>query len=172
MNQKEKTIKQNILTSAHTDFEKGMHVHAFFKTHNQNTSNDLVQDTFMKTWKYLLKGGEIELMKGFLYHILNNLIIDEYRKRKHISLELLTIKGFEIEEDKNENMINFLDGKTALSKISQLPLTYQKVMTMKYIQDLTLLEMSLLTGLTKNSLAVKLHRGLEKIKILYNKKTP
>lgn len=52
--------------------------------------------------------------------------------------------------------------------ISKLPQTYRSVMRMKYIQDLSLLEMSLITGQTKNATAVKLHRGLEKLKILYN----
>ena len=171
MDLKERIKQQAILTLAHSDYEKGLNVHAFFKTHNHATSNDLVQDTFMKTWRYLLKGGKIEIMKAFLYHVLNNLIIDEYRKRKNISLDTLTEKGFEVKEDKTENIINFLDGKKALLLIAELPLAYQQVMRMKYVQDLTLVEMSLITGFTKNSLAVKLHRGLEKIKIIYNKKT-
>lgn len=172
MNLKEKNKNQKILDLAHHDHEKGLTVHAFYKTHNHSTSDDLVQDTFMKTWRYLMKGGKIEIMKAFLYHVLNNLIIDEYRKRKNTSLDLLIEKGFDIKEDSTENMINFLDGKKALLLISRLPPSYQKVMRMKYVQDLTLTEMSIITGSTKNSLAVKLHRGLEKIKILYNKKTP
>jgi RNA polymerase sigma-70 factor (ECF subfamily) len=171
MDLQERIKQQAILALAHSDYEKGLNVHAFFKTHNHATSNDLVQDTFMKTWKYLLKGGKIEMMKAFLYHVLNNLIIDEYRKRKNTSLDLLLEKGFEPQEDKNESMINFLDGKKAILLIVQLPSTYQQAMRMKYVQDLTLTEMSLLTGQTKNALAVKLHRGLEKIKNLYNKKT-
>lgn len=171
MNTREKTKKQTLLTLAHNNYEKGLNIHAFFKTHNHSTSDDLVQDTFIKTWKYLLKGGKIETMKAFLYHVLNNLIIDEYRKRKNTSLDLLIEKGFEIKEDNIEKITNFLDGKKALLLISQLSINYQKVMRMKYSQDLTLTEMSLITGFTKNSLAVKLHRGLEKIKILYNKKT-
>ena len=65
------------LTAAHISFEKGLNVHAFFKTNNHATGEDLVQDTFKKTRIYLARGGKIDLMKAFLYHILNNLIIDE-----------------------------------------------------------------------------------------------
>ncbi len=169
MNLKEKNNQQAILTNAHKDYEKNLNTHAFFKTHNHATSDDLVQDTFLKTWKYLIKGGKIEIMKAFLYHVLNNLIIDEYRKKKATSLDILLEKGFEIKEDNTENIINFLDGKKALLLIAHLPLNYQPIMRMKYIEDLSLLEISIITGQTKNALAVKLHRGLEKIKILYNK---
>lgn len=170
MDLKERIKQQAILSIAHHDYEKSLTVHAFFKTHNQTTSDDLVQDAFLKTWKYILKGGKIEIMKAFLYHVLNNLIIDEYRKKKTTSLDSLLEQGFEIKEDNTESMLNFLDGKKALLLIAHLPLNYQAIMRMKYMEDLSLIEMSQITGQTKNSLAVKLHRGLEKIKILYNKK--
>ncbi len=71
--------RQAVLTEGHKEYSKGLVSHAFFKLHNRSTSDDVVQDTFMKTWKYLAKGGKINLMKSFLYRILNNLIVDEYR---------------------------------------------------------------------------------------------
>jgi len=39
---------------------------------------------------------------------------------------------------------------------------------MRYLEDLTIGEMATITGQTKNSLTVQLHRGLEKLKVLYN----
>jgi DNA-directed RNA polymerase specialized sigma24 family protein len=38
---------------------------------------------------------------------------------------------------------------------------------MKYVQDLSLEEMSELTGKSRNTLAVRLHRGTQKLKALY-----
>ncbi len=121
----------------------------------------------MKTWVYLLKGGEIDTMKAFLYHILNNLIIDEYRKSKTESLDALLEKGFEPRTETTEQLINMLDGENALTLISHLPPAYQKVMRMRYVQDLSLKEMAEITGQSRNTMAVQAHRGLEKLKILY-----
>lgn len=160
--------RQAVLTLAHHDFAKGLNAHAFFKIHNHAMGEDLVQDTFMKTWKYLVKGGKIDVMKAFLYHVLNNLIVDEYRKKKTSSLDVLLEKGFEPGKDHTERLINVLDGKTAVLLIQQLPERYRKVMRMRYVQDLTLAEMALITGQSKNTMAVQLHRGLEKLKLLYN----
>jgi RNA polymerase sigma factor (sigma-70 family) len=108
-------------------------------------------------------------MKAFLYHVLNGLVIDEYRKHKAISLDtLIEEKGFEPSIDDSDKLLNILDGKTALLLIERLPEKYKKAMHMRYIQLLSLKEMSLITGETKNTIAVQIHRGLEKLKLLYN----
>jgi len=156
------------LTTAHYDFEKVLNARAFFKTSSHTIGKDLVQDTFIKTWSYLLKGGKIDIMKAFLYHVLNNLIIDQYRKRKTTSLDMLMEKGFEPKDNNFQKIFNILDGKTALLLIARLPNDYKKIMKMKYQQNLSLKEISLITGQTKNTIAVKMHRGLKKLKILYN----
>jgi RNA polymerase sigma-70 factor (ECF subfamily) len=169
MTPKQQEERQAALSSAHVDYAKGLSSHAFYKLNNRATSDDLVQDTFMKTWRYLARDGKIDVMKAFLYHILNNLIVDEYRKRKLLSLDLLLTKGYEPSADYSDRLIDALDGKAALFLIQRLPVAYQKVMRMRYMQDLSLSEMSLATGKSKNTIAVQLHRGLAKLRVLYNR---
>lgn len=166
-----KTKQNNIdLTLTHRAYEKGLNLHAFFKTNDRAMSKDLVQETFLKMWKYQVKGGKIEIMKAFLYHVLNHLIVDEYRKHKTTSLDLLVEKGFEPTSTNPKNLFDVLDGKAALFLIQRLPENYRKVMRMRYVQDLSLEEISLITGQSKNTIAVQTHRGLEKLKLLYNAK--
>ena len=47
-----------ILTAAHHNHANGLNAHAFFKMHDRATSENMVQDTFIKTWSYLYKRGE------------------------------------------------------------------------------------------------------------------
>lgn len=168
INLKEENKQKKILTTAFYDFEKGMNRYSFFKLSNHTISTDLVQDTFTKTWKYLVKGGKVVIMKSFLYHILNDLIIDEYRKKKFLSLDTLIDNGFEPKNKEPDNHMNIFDGKIAIDLINKLPLKYSRVMKMKFVQELTLHEMSLITGQSKNTLAVQIHRGTEMLKQLYN----
>lgn len=158
---------QEVLSMAHNDYERGMKTHAFFKVHDHEKGEDLVQDTFMKTWMYLVKGGEISTMKAFLYHILNHLIVDEYRKHKALSLDMLLEKGFEQGDGDHKRIFDIMDGKTAVILIRRLPRTYQKVMRLRYVQGLSINEIALITGQSKNTIAVQAHRGLEKLKMLY-----
>jgi RNA polymerase sigma-70 factor (ECF subfamily) len=168
MTQKEENQQQTILSVAHNDYGKVLNSYAFFKVHDHTVGEDLVQDTFMKTWKFIVKGGQVHKMKAFLYHVLNRLIIDQYRKRKNTSLDVLIEKGFEPSDSDSVNITDALDGSGALLMIQHLPEMYRKIMHMRYIQNLSLKEMSLITGKTRNAIAVQTHRGLQKLKILYN----
>ena len=170
LNLKETNEQREILSLAYDDFNKSLNSHAFFKINDHSLGEDLVQSTFIKTWSYLIKGGKIEVMKAFLYHVLNNLIIDEYRKHKASSLDDLLEKGYEPGMDDTERLSNVLDGKKASLLIKQLPKIYQEVMQMKYMKDLSLEEISLITGQSKNTISVQTCRGLEKLKLLYKQK--
>lgn len=161
------THLHTVLTDAHHDYAKGLNVRAFFKVPDRTQSEDLVQETFIKTWRYLLRGGKVDVMKAFLYHVLNNLIVDEYRKKRALSLDSLLENGFQPSVNPSERLNNYVDGKRLLLLIQQLPKKYQNVIRMRYLQDLTLKEMALITGQTRNTMAVQVYRGLKKLKVLY-----
>jgi RNA polymerase sigma-70 factor (ECF subfamily) len=158
---------EQILTDAYNTYKDDLNRHAFYKLNNGATSEDLVQDTFIKTWNYLIKGGKIHLIRSFLYHVLNNLIIDQYRKHKTTSLDTLLEKGFEPCIDNSVNLSDIADGKATLKLVEKLPKAYRQIIDMRYIQDLSLNEISAITGQCKNTIAVQVHRGISKLKLLY-----
>ena len=163
--------RKKVLSAAHTDYSKGLNKYASFKLSSQDIGEDLVQETFLKTWKYLVKGGKIDIMKAFLYHVLNNLIVDEYRKRKTTSLDVLIEKGFEPAENDFDGFFNVLDGKRALLLIALLPKKYQKTMRMRYVENLSIKEIKIITGQSENVIAVQIHRGIKKLKLLHEQGT-
>ena len=167
ISQKEERNQQAVLTTAYAQYERGLRTHVFFKIRNGDAGEDLLQDTFMKAWLYLRKGGKIEKMKSFLFHILNNLIIDEYRRHAPVSLDTLLEKGYEFGTDTQERFIDMVDAKAALRLLQYLPKRYQGVMRMRYVQDLPLEEIAHLTGQSKNTVAVQLHRGLVRLRGIY-----
>ncbi len=165
---------KKVLTVAYQEYEKNLKKYALFKVSDPELSIDLVQNTFMKTWKYLMRGGKIDTMKSFLYHILNDLIIDHYRKHKTTSLDVLQEKGFEPNIDDRKRLFDTIDGKKAFLLIKKIPSKYQEIVHMRYVQDMSLEEISTITGVSRNNIAVTVHRGLIKLKSLYsqNNKKP
>lgn len=175
MTQQQLKIQQGLLTLAHRDYKKQLDRYSLSKVSNPALAEDLVQDTFLRAWHYLLKGGKVDTMKSFLYQILNHLIIDEYRKgKKTSSLNDLVERGFDSSAHNNnheefDHIANIIDGKATMLLIKQLPGRYKKVLSLKYIDNLSLEEISDVIGTSKNSIAVQIHRGLIMLKEVFDR---
>jgi RNA polymerase sigma-70 factor (ECF subfamily) len=143
--------------------------HASFKLSNRDRATDLTQDTFIKAWEYARKGGEVKEWKSFLYHAMDNLIIDEYRKKKSLSLDALieddpvqatiatsSSSRSDIEDKLNDElMIEKIRGV-----IPQLSPQYQTVLTLRYIDDFSIPEIAKHLKITENVVSVRIHRAL------------
>ena len=75
--------------AAFEEYSDALFRHASLRVSDRERSVDLVHDTFTTVWGYVRGGHEIEQFRPFLYKVLNNLIIDEYRKRKEASLDAI-----------------------------------------------------------------------------------
>jgi RNA polymerase sigma-70 factor (ECF subfamily) len=151
--------------------------HASLRLSDRDRALELTQETFLKTWDYIRQGGEVRDVRPFLYRTLHNLIIDEYRRRKSVSLEAMVEKGGEdgggVEallpaDDSNslEAAIERFDGARALDALKQLPDSYREVVSMRYVDSLSPKEIAEAIGETENAVSVRIHRGLKKLKDL------
>ena len=151
--------------------------HAFLRISDRDRAIDVVHDTFAKVWSYVRSGHEVKSFRPFLYKVLNNLIIDEYRKAKEASLDaLLEIEGIdegsfqELQEDSVESLIANLDGKQALELVSELPDVYREVLILRFVDELGPKEMTELIEETENVISVRLNRGLKLLRALMDER--
>ena len=80
-----KKAEEKAFLEAFESYSDALFRHASFRISDRERAYDLTQDTFLKAWDYLAGGGTVKQYKSFLYRILHNLIIDEYRKKKSSS---------------------------------------------------------------------------------------
>lgn len=73
------TIEFNNLLSTHREFLRGF---AFNFTRDQEDANDLIQDTFLKALRYKDNFREGTNIKGWLYTIMRNIFINNYKRKK------------------------------------------------------------------------------------------
>ena len=158
------SINKKILTQAYRDFFRPLSFYAVSKVNNAALSDDLVQTTFMKTWVYLQSKGDIDLMRAFLYHTLNGLIIDEYRKHKPLSLDRLIENGFEIGGDGFKKLDDIIDARTVASYVKELPKKYRSVVAMRLIEEMSLQEVSVIAHQSKNTTSAQVHRGVIRLR--------
>ncbi len=156
--------------SAYSEHADALYRYCYFRLKKQELAADLVQDTFTKVWAYLAKGHEVENLKAFLYRTAHNLVIDEYRKHKEESLDVLHEAGFDPGFDDTDRWIDKLDGEKALALLAQIPEEYREAMYMRYVDGLTNKEIAEATGSLENTIAVRIKRGLARVTDLYNKR--
>lgn len=145
--------------------------HAYFRVSDRERALDIVQDTFVKVWDYLVSGGEVREFRPFLYRTLNNLIIDEYRKKKSASLdamlegETVSESSFDdLKEGSLQELEEQLDAKRFMGELAALPDAYREMVVMRYIDELSPQEIASITGESENNVSVRIHRGLAWLK--------
>lgn len=153
---------------AFDDYADALFRHCFFRVSDRDTAKDLVQDIFTRAWDHVRLGKEVRDYRAFLYRIADNLIIDFYRKKKSVSLEELSDKEKSaLFYDEREEKVITDDARRVLWEIQKLPVEYQKVVTMRYIDELTPKEIAAILGESENAVSVRIHRGVEKLRAIF-----
>lgn len=125
---------------------------AKFKLGDSILAEDLVQETFLRLWNNQEKAQDYEKLKSYLFMILNNLIIDEYRKNK---LEL--VDPAEIKEESRDSTSSheihhyILELKEDIQSVFLL----NKYSGFKYAEIAEILDISIKTVESRMSRALK-----------------
>ncbi len=150
----------------------------FFRVSDKEKAIDIVQDVFFKYFKYLTDSiadsteNEISFNhKAFLFKTTRNTIIDHYRKKQSQSLDDLLDSGYEYssDEDISHNTSIDIDYKKLVKSLKDLDLESQELVYMRYVDNMSLTEISEITGQKENTISVKVHRILEKLKQRHEK---
>lgn len=141
--------------------------HSYFRVSDPERARDLVSDTFARTWDYLVKGKTVDSFKPFLYRTLNHLIVDEYRKKKHESLDNL-LDDKEVPESAFDELIEggrdevefSLDAKQLPLLLAHMPEKHREVVVMRFLDGLMPAEIADILNVPVNTVSVRIHRGI------------
>jgi RNA polymerase sigma-70 factor, ECF subfamily len=149
--------------------------HAYFRLSDRERASDLTQDTFLKAWDYVRQGHEVREWKSFLYRVLNNLIIDEYRRKKERSLDAMLEEDpghapSYLAVDSHPEHEEKLDQERLIEKvrtlIPELPERERTALVLRYVDGLSPKEIATALGITENAASVRIHRAVERLKKL------
>ncbi|KKT87344.1 MAG: hypothetical protein A2119_01760 [Candidatus Colwellbacteria bacterium GWA2_46_10] len=155
-------------TKAYDEYADAIFRHCYFRLSDRERAKELMQETFIRTWDYMLKRNErIENLRAFLYKTANNLVIDEYRKaRGNQSLETMEENGFQPGNDESvtDEVSVKLDSERVLKVIKEVDIKYRQAVIMRYIDDLSPKEMAKITGESQNNISVRINRGIRQLR--------
>lgn len=137
--------------------------HCLFRVYDKERARELMQECFTRTWEQIAKGKEIQNLKAFLYRVANNLVIDEARKKKEVSLEVLMESGFEPGDLGHISIETAADARAVIAVMHTMDESIRDVIVMRYIDGLGPKDIAQITGESENVISVRLHRGLRKV---------
>jgi len=157
-------------TKTYDQFADAIFRHCVFRISDREKAKDIMQGSFVRLWDYMSQGKEIDNMRAFLYRIANNLIIDEYRKKKDESLDQMRDEeGFDVGFEPRHDIETKDEYARAQALLDHLPDKYREALVMRHIDGLSVKDIAHLTHETENVISVRIHRAIEKLKTLSNK---
>lgn len=149
------------------DHAESLFRHCYFRVSSRELAEDLTQEAFMRVWNYLAEGKTLDNPKAFLYRIAGNLIIDHYRHKKESSLDSLAEGGYDPAGDDADSILEYVSGKQALRLLEKLEPQYREILILRYVSDLSISDIAEVIGQTENVVSVRIHRGIQKLKHLF-----
>ncbi len=138
----------------------------FFKTSNRELAKDLAQETFVRAWSYAAKGGTIREFRAFFYRLAHNLVIDWYRKRKSDSLDALMEGGFDPPAQESVDRESKDDIAWVMKNVEKLRKEDREIIVWRYVDDKTPGEIADVLHENENTISVRLHRAVKRLKKL------
>lgn len=139
----------------------------FFKVSSINDAQDLTSEVFLKVWQYIKEGKEIKSLKAFIYMVARNTVIDFYRQRNQ-DLHSINDPEFPDLPDSNYNelqkQIVGSDLEVVLKGINGLKDEYREVIVLRFLDELSIKEISDILQKTPGAVRVLLHRALKSLK--------
>lgn len=158
---------EKVFLAAYDQHADAIYRHCYFRVFSRARAEELVQETFMKTWQYIAGGKEVKNIRAFLYQVANNLIIDDSRKKKEESLDAMLESSEALEPASREHVKMERQALAAevVRAMETLGAEDREVLTLRYVDDLEPREIAEILGLSPNAVSVRIHRATQSLKV-------
>ncbi len=143
--------------------------YCLFRVYDREKAKELMQETFTKTWEYLIKDNNpIINIRAFLYKVAHNICVNEIMRSRAYSLdEMMETNGFDPKEDKLKSPEDNTELRILFDKLQLLNKEEQELLTLRYIDDLKVTEIAKFLNKLPNTVSVKISRAENSLKKLY-----
>ena len=151
-----------------------LYTFAYHLTYNEEDANDLVQETYLKAYRFIDKYIEGTNAKAWLFKILKNVFINQYRKKSKqpTKVDFEDIVTYQDEEDTNfssyqdlrQEMFQHMMGDEVTNAINSLPVDFRVVILLCDIEGFTYEEISKIIDIPIGTVRSRLHRARNMLK--------
>ncbi|WP_227395918.1 RNA polymerase sigma factor SigW [Jeotgalibacillus aurantiacus] len=141
---------------------------------NRHEAEDIAQEAFIRAYTNIHTFDIDRKFSTWIFRIATNLCIDRIRKKKpdyYLDAEVAGTEGLtmysqvESDEPLPEDEVESMELQESIQKeISLLPDKYRSVIVLKYIEELSLKEISEILDLPLGTVKTRIHRGREALR--------
>jgi RNA polymerase sigma-70 factor, ECF subfamily len=147
-------------------YQLPLYVYVFELVHNEQTSLDVVQETFIAAVRHI--GGLRDDFKfgSWLFGIAHQKVIQHWRKRTEVLLEEIPESPDELEDGPDDLLIRREQEAEFMNVLNQLPPQHRAVLLLHFIEDFSLEEIARITETEIGTVKSRMHyakRGLRKL---------
>ncbi|MBY6038343.1 RNA polymerase sigma factor SigW [Fictibacillus nanhaiensis] len=158
-------------------FKDKIYRHCFRMVGNGHEAEDLAQETFLRAYRNIDKYNNEFKFSTWIFRIATNLCIDRLRKKKpdyYLDAEVPGTDGATMysqlssEELLPEEVVTENEQWNELQEeIMKLPEKYRTAIVLKYVEDLSLEEISHIMDIPVSTVKTRIHRGREALKKVF-----
>jgi len=147
---------------------------AYHLTYNEADANDLVQETFMKAFRFLNSYDSGTNAKAWLFKILKNGFINEYRKKKKEpnKIDYEDVLVFQDSDEDNsaavydlrEDVFDGMLGDEITIALNKLPIDFKTVILLCDIEGFSYEEIAKIIDIPIGTVRSRLHRARNMLK--------
>jgi RNA polymerase sigma-70 factor, ECF subfamily len=160
-------------------FKDKIYRHCIRMVGNEYEAEDLAQETFLRAYRSIDKYNGEYKFSTWIYRIATNLCIDRLRKKKpdyYLDAEVPGTEGATMyshlpaDQPLPEEMVTENEQWNELqAEIMKLPEKYRTAIVLKYVEDLSLEEISHIMEIPVPTVKTRIHRGREALKKVFQK---
>jgi RNA polymerase sigma factor (sigma-70 family) len=154
---------------------EALHTFAYHLTLDENTANDLVQETYLRAFRFITQFESGSNAKAWLFKILKNAFINEFRRKKRqpaqvdfedvrLSHDTEDVAGSEAFADLREDMFSYLIGDEVTQAINEMPVDFRTVILLCDVEDFNYEEIAAILDIPVGTVRSRLHRARNSLK--------
>ena len=147
-------------------YQLPLYVYVFELVRHEQTSLDLVQETFIAAVKHLGGLREDRKFGSWLFGIAHQKCLQHWRKRTEVLCDEVPEPPDEFDDSPDDLLIRREQEKEFMDLIDRLPLPQRSVLLLRFIEDFSLEEISRITETQLGTVKSRLHfakRSLRKL---------
>lgn len=161
---------RNAFEKLYREYMGKIYRYVYFSLRSHETSEDVVQETFLRAWRSLPKFEEKNggTFQAFLFAIARNLLIDRARKKREVSLDeiaeqeaLEDVTAYAVSRERKEIV------RRGLSLLSEFD---RNLVLLRFFEDMSYAQIANILGKQEGAVRVRLHRALRLLKVFLKDK--